>query len=75
MVNPFYAGHLTRLMDTGAEENVIPQLYDWVSRKDSVMTLAEFKSCVDLMLDRVEQMAIEEQPMYDPIKRSQGAEA
>ncbi len=75
MVNPFYARHLETLMDIGtpvADETVCRQLYDWVISGVNtdgagvcvVMNYESFKACLDLMLDRAEQSAMQEEASY-----------
>lgn len=64
MINPFYVNHLKRLMDgdTAAQENVIPQLFDWAT--EHRMSGEDFAACMNLILDRVEQAAIVENESF-----------
>jgi hypothetical protein len=75
MTNSFYVNHITRLLDepVEAQENVIPQLYDWMTRNDHpatdrrpTMSLVDFTACINLMLNRAEKAAMMEEASYHP---------
>ena len=70
MLNPFYVLHLEKLMDNGAEENIVPQLYEWLAYRTAnpghqQMSLEDFAACIELMLSRVEEAAMQEQAYDD----------
>jgi hypothetical protein len=80
MTNPFYVAHITRLLDgpVEAQENAIPQLYDWMTRRHDLtdtmntvtqrptMSLDDFTACINLMLNRAEKAAMMEEASYHP---------